>query len=100
MPPLPSCPLHQQVLYAHTKHRFDLLDLEFLQRLQACGLQAQEVWEPGAPPPPDSPPLRFPPLDLFPEQRIVVWRISPAAAAAAADGAAAAAGGAAAAAGD
>lgn len=37
---------------------------------------ATQVWEPGVPPPPASPPLRFPPLDLFPEQRIAVLSIS------------------------
>lgn len=31
------------VLYCHTKHRYDLLDLEFFQTLEACGLQCQEV---------------------------------------------------------
>ncbi|PRW57925.1 Nicotinamide N-methyltransferase-like [Chlorella sorokiniana] len=65
-----------QVLYCHTKHRFDLLDMEFLEQLEACGLCCEEVWEPGVPPPPQSPPLRFPPTDLFPEQRIAVYRIT------------------------
>lgn len=30
-------------LYCHTKHRFDLLDMEFFQELQGCGLQCEEV---------------------------------------------------------
>lgn len=32
-----------RVLYCHTKHRLDLLDLEFFQQLEACGLRAREV---------------------------------------------------------
>lgn len=35
-----------------------------------------QVWEPGTPPQPESPPLTFPPTDLFPEQRIAVYRIT------------------------
>ena len=31
------------ILYCHTKHRFDLLDLEFFQNLEACGLACEEV---------------------------------------------------------
>ena len=31
------------ILYCHTKHRFDLLDLEFFQNLEACCLVCQEV---------------------------------------------------------
>jgi predicted nicotinamide N-methyase len=31
------------ILYCHTKHRFDLLDLEFFQNLEACGLECKEV---------------------------------------------------------
>ncbi|KAL4419087.1 hypothetical protein ABPG77_010026 [Micractinium sp. CCAP 211/92] len=63
-------------LYCHTKHRFDLLDMEFFQELEGCGLQCEEVWEPGMPPPPASPPAQFPPADLFPDQRIAVYRIT------------------------
>lgn len=63
-------------LYCHTKHRFDLLDWEFFAELEACGLQCEEVWEPGVPPPPTSPPAQFPPADLFPDQRIAVYRIT------------------------
>ncbi len=37
---------------------------------------AWQVWEPGVPPPPESPPLCFPPTDLFPQQRIAVYRIT------------------------
>lgn len=32
-----------RVLYCHTKHRYDLLDLEFFEQLDACGLDCQEV---------------------------------------------------------
>lgn len=111
-------------MYCHTKHRFDLLDMEFFEQLDACGLACTEVggaggwlglpafqelcavaascngagfkhgfasplalalpplksgmqvWEPGVPPAPESPPLSFPPADLFPEQRIAVYRIT------------------------
>ena len=31
------------MLYCHTKHRFDLLDMEFFEQLEACGLACQEV---------------------------------------------------------
>lgn len=32
-----------RVLYCHTKHRLDLVDLELFQQLQVCGLHAEEV---------------------------------------------------------
>lgn len=35
-----------------------------------------QVWEPDVPPPPASPPAQFPPADLFPDQRIAVYRIT------------------------
>ncbi|KAL4433839.1 hypothetical protein ABPG75_000280 [Micractinium tetrahymenae] len=63
-------------LYCHTKHRFDLLDMELFEELERCGLQCEEVWEPGAAPPPASPPAQFPPATLFPDQRIAVYRIT------------------------
>lgn len=63
------------VLYCHTKHRYDLLDMQFFEELGAAGLRWEEVWEPGAPAPRASPPPQFPPADLFPEQRIAVFRI-------------------------
>ncbi len=133
-------------LYCHTKHRYDLLDMEFFQELDGCGLRCEEVgaaaaraappgaarpaaqlihsarlsgdmqctrlarcmgwalcrpawqhhplpswrntqlrlappplsqvWEPDVPPPPASPPAQFPPADLFPDQRIAVYRIT------------------------
>ena len=74
------------VLYCHTKHRFDLLDMEFFDTLtKECGLVCEEVWAGGGggggervegwEPPPPSPPLEFPPVDLFPEQRLAVYQI-------------------------
>jgi predicted nicotinamide N-methyase len=65
-----------QIHYCHTKHRFDLLDLEFFENLTALGLNFEEVWEPGVEAPPNSPPVQFPPLDLFPEQRIAIYKIT------------------------
>lgn len=44
--------------------------------LRCRSILPPQVWEQGAPPPPDSPPLQFPPADLFPEQRIAVFRIT------------------------
>ena len=64
-----------KIFYCHTKHRYDLLDMEFFNGLADVGLTYEEVWEPGEVPPPESPPLQFPPLDLFPEQRIAIFRI-------------------------
>ena len=64
-----------KIFYCHTKHRYDLLDMEFFEELEAAGLSFEEVWEPGAVAPPASPPLSFPPTDLFPEQRIAVFLI-------------------------
>lgn len=64
-----------KMYYCHTKHRYDLLDMEFFDELDAVGLSYEEVWEPGAIPPPPSPPMEFPPLNLFPEQRIAIFRI-------------------------
>ena len=62
-----------QVLYAHTKRRFEMLDCDFLASLAAVGLRCEEVSEPWAPSPLESPPAFS---SLFPEMRIVVWRIS------------------------
>ncbi len=65
-----------QIFYCHTKHRFDLLDVEFFENLIAVGLKYEEVWEPEVEAPPESPPVQFPPLDLFPEQRIAIFKIT------------------------
>ncbi len=62
---------HTQVYYTHTKHRFDHLDMEFVQQLEAVGLECQEVWAPTAPAQP--PPPAF--SELFPGLRVVVYRI-------------------------
>mgnify|MGYP002856406189 FL=1 len=58
--------------YAHTKHRYDGMDLDFFEEIRACGLRIEEVREDGAPSPPPSPP---PFESLFPEQRIAIYRI-------------------------
>jgi hypothetical protein len=65
-----------QIFYCHTKHRFDLLDIEFFENLSAVGLMIEEIWEPEAEAPPESPPMHFPPSDLFPEQRIAIYKIT------------------------
>ena len=62
-------------LYCHTKHRYDLLDIEFFQALEACGVACQEVCDPAEDPPPASPPLCFP-GELFGEQRIAVFALT------------------------
>jgi len=64
-----------KILYCHTKHRFDLLDMEFFEELGKAGLRCEEVVEGGLAAP-ESPPAQFPPVDLFPEQRIAVYLIT------------------------
>ncbi|KAF5833806.1 hypothetical protein DUNSADRAFT_9753 [Dunaliella salina] len=61
------------ILYCHTKHRFDHLDVEFFEHLNKNGFNVEEVREPWLPTPPPSPP---PLTELFPEQRIAIYRIS------------------------
>lgn len=61
-----------QVLYAHTKRRFEMLDCDFFANLLAAGLEYEEVREPWAASPPPSPPAF---TSLFPEMRIAVFRI-------------------------
>uniref|UniRef100_A0A6S8LMT6 Calmodulin-lysine N-methyltransferase n=1 Tax=Dunaliella tertiolecta TaxID=3047 RepID=A0A6S8LMT6_DUNTE len=61
------------ILYCHTKHRFDHLDVEFFEQLDKVGFNVEEVREPCIPTPPPSPP---PLTELFPEQRIAIYRIS------------------------
>lgn len=63
------------VLYCHTKHRYDLLDVEFFAQLETCGVAWEEVWDPAQDPPPDSPPLVWP-GELFGEQRIAVLKLT------------------------
>ncbi len=61
-----------QILYCHTLHRFDYLDLMLSETLRTSGLGMQEIHEEGVPTPPASPP---PLTELFPEMRIGVFRI-------------------------
>lgn len=63
------------MLYCHTKHRYDLLDMEFFENLAAAGFECEEVFEQGVRPRSPSPPLQFPPASLFPDQRIAVFLI-------------------------
>ncbi len=63
---------YTQTYYVHTKHRFDHLDMVFLEQLEHVGLEWQEVRAPGDLSPPPSPP---PLTDLFPEFRVAVYRI-------------------------
>jgi hypothetical protein len=79
---------HQQqqqqtiMYYAHTKHRFDAMDVDLFDQLQGLGLCVEEVVETGQQLPPPSPP---PFSSLYPEMRCAVFKISrPAAAEAAA----------------
>lgn len=67
---------HTQIYYCHTKHRYDLLDAMFFQELERNGLKCREVHAPSVASPPASPPATFPPVDLFPEQRICIYHIT------------------------
>jgi hypothetical protein len=67
--------------YAHTKHRFDAMDVDLFDQLQGLGLVVEEVVESGQQLPPPSPP---PFSSLYPEMRCAVFKISRLAAAAAA----------------
>jgi hypothetical protein len=59
--------------YAHTKYRFETMDIDFFEALQTCGLAREEVREAGVPSPPASP---EPYTELYPEKRIAVFRIT------------------------
>ncbi|WIA08326.1 hypothetical protein OEZ85_007768 [Tetradesmus obliquus] len=59
--------------YAHTKHRFDAMDVDLFEQLQRLGLCVAEVVEAGQELPPASPP---PFSSLYPEMRCAVFRIS------------------------
>jgi hypothetical protein len=70
----PGCTCSGPVMYyAHTKHRFDALDVEFFEQLQAHDLDIVEVVEAGRELPPPSPPAFS---SLFPDMRIAVFRIA------------------------
>ena len=62
------------MLYAHTKHRYDGMDVDFFENVEKEGLVCEEVRKSGTKTPPPSPP---PFESLFPDQRIAVFRISP-----------------------
>ena len=68
-------------LYAHTKRRFETLDVDFYDELAEAGLRVTELEAPGAPPRPASPPpllerLEAGDLDAtFPPKRVAVLRI-------------------------
>jgi predicted nicotinamide N-methyase len=66
------CRADTRVLYAHTRGRFEHLDMEFFDQLRASGLHVEEVFEPGAPTPPPSPP---PLTDIFRDQRIAIYQM-------------------------
>ncbi|CAL6291618.1 unnamed protein product [Bathycoccus prasinos] len=61
------------MLYAHTKHRYDGMDVDFFENVEKEGLVCEEVRKSGTKTPPPSPP---PFESLFPDQRIAVFRIS------------------------
>mmetsp|Transcript_10668 Transcript_10668/g.20180 ORF Transcript_10668/g.20180 Transcript_10668/m.20180 type:complete len:138 (-) Transcript_10668:252-665(-) len=58
--------------YAHTRGRFEHFDIDFMENLKRVGLVVKEVWEPGSPEPPPSPPLF---ADLFPEMRVAIYEL-------------------------
>lgn len=60
------------MLYAHTKHRYDGMDVDFFENLEKEGLDYEEVRKNGTKTPPPSPP---PFESLFPELRVAVFRI-------------------------
>ena len=68
-------------LYAHTKRRFETLDVDFYNELADAGLRVTELEAPGAPPRPASPPpllerLEAGDLDAtFPPKRVAVLHI-------------------------
>ena len=61
-----------QVLYSHTKHRFDNLDLRLDEEMTKNGLIMREIIEEGSELPPPSPP---PLTELFPKTRIAIYEI-------------------------
>jgi len=65
---------HAVCYYAHTKHRYDSLDLDFFEQLDLRGLAIEEMRQPGVleTPPPSPPPFE----SLFPDQRIAVYKIT------------------------
>lgn len=72
--PSPEVPVDAATIYyAHTKHRYDICDVTFMEQCREVGLRVEEVWEPGVPPPPPSPP---PFTELFPEMRAAVFKIT------------------------
>jgi len=60
-------------IYAHTKHRYDHLDLAFFENMNANGLDVVEITMPGESPTPPSPP---PMTEIFPEKRIAFYKIT------------------------
>ena len=61
------------VFYCHTKHRYDMMDHDFVANVQALGLELVETRRGDeASPSPSPPPFEH----LFNEPRLVVWRIS------------------------
>lgn len=55
--------------YAHTKYRYEMIDIDFEKELVKNGLTCKEVREPGAPSPPPSPPQL---ASLFNELRCAI----------------------------
>lgn len=64
---------HTTILYCHTKHRFDYLDLRLQEELAMNGMKMVERDEGQVVDRPPSPP---PLTELFPDQRIAVYDIS------------------------
>jgi hypothetical protein len=61
-----------RIYYCHTKHRLEITEEQFFEAVTAEGLELVEVREPGVQTPPPSPP---PLTELFPEMRLVIYRV-------------------------
>ncbi|KAJ9473635.1 hypothetical protein DIPPA_22221 [Diplonema papillatum] len=59
--------------YAHTRYRYEDLDMSFYRNLAANGLRVAEVWLEGEDSPPPSP---RPMTEVFPTKRIAVFEVS------------------------
>eukprot|EP00041_Stephanoeca_diplocostata_P017245 m.343913 g.343913 ORF g.343913 m.343913 type:complete len:284 (+) comp20638_c0_seq2:310-1161(+) len=61
------------IYYCHTKHRYDMMDVDFVKGVHAQGLRLEEVFISGDPLPDPSPP---PFESLFNDFRIAIWKIT------------------------
>eukprot|EP01126_Amoeba_proteus_P042527 TRINITY_DN4624_c0_g1_i5.p1 TRINITY_DN4624_c0_g1~~TRINITY_DN4624_c0_g1_i5.p1 ORF type:complete len:233 (+),score=38.06 TRINITY_DN4624_c0_g1_i5:296-994(+) len=61
-----------QIFYAHTKKRYEMIDIDFFEELRKNGFRVEECRERGMETPPDSPP---PLSECFPPMRIAVFHM-------------------------